>query len=321
MWLKRYLAFGPNRPLWAFLADALLANNTPASENNVPKDIRANCYLQSWTTSTSPRSSQPTDLLKMIKTGQKYGVRIQGLAFDRDILRDMPIWHHIFADPKIRRLTNSSASNCLRFKHNLQTVGEAEDLAAPLIRVNEAQLQHRSNNQCECRDCIEIQEITDCEHPHHCMLRAQELLDTLPPKWDPRAEQPADYESSFTSSSGLQGEDIFDYRLTTAGNLSDLFRVFTDKDHNPINETFVRRVQPEGNEGLVTVATDGSCIDNGQDTAKAGAGIYFAKDDPRNKSLKLPKMAGGTKLTQSNQAAELLAVKVTPELVPVTAPL
>ncbi|THU98758.1 hypothetical protein K435DRAFT_617370, partial [Dendrothele bispora CBS 962.96] len=301
MWLKRYLAFGPNRPLWAFLADALLANNTPASENSVPMDIRTNCYLQSWTTSTSPCSSQPTDLLKMIKTGQKYGVRIEGLAFDRNILRDMPIWHHIFADPRIRRLTNSSASNCLRLKHNLQTVGEAEDLAAPLIRVNGIQLQHRFNGQCECRDCIEIQELTECEHPHHCMLRAQELLDTLPPKWDPRAEQPADYEGNFTNFSVSQEENIFDYRLTTAGDLSDLFRVFTDKDHTPANETFVC------NGELITVATDGSCINNGQDTAIAGAGIYFAKDDPRNKSLKLPQMAGGTKLTQSNQAAELLA--------------
>ncbi|THU76664.1 hypothetical protein K435DRAFT_587658, partial [Dendrothele bispora CBS 962.96] len=190
MWLKRYLAFGPNRPLLAFLADALLANNTTASESNVPMDIQTNCYLQSWTTSTSTRSSQPTDLLKMIKTGQKYGARIEGLAFDRNILRDMPIWHHISADPKIRRLTNSSASNCLRFKHNLQTVGEAEDLAAPLMRVNGVQSQHRFNGHCECRDCTEIRELTDCEHPHHCMLRAEELLDTLPPKWDPRAEKP-----------------------------------------------------------------------------------------------------------------------------------
>ena len=30
------------------------------------------------------------------------------------------------------------------------------------------------------------------------------------------------------------------------------------------------------------VYTDGSCINNGKKTAKAGLGIYFGPDDPRN---------------------------------------
>ncbi|THU86900.1 hypothetical protein K435DRAFT_682697, partial [Dendrothele bispora CBS 962.96] len=32
-----------------------------------------------------------------------------------------------------------------------------------------------------------------CDNPHKCILRAQQLLDTLPPKWDPRSELPEDY--------------------------------------------------------------------------------------------------------------------------------
>ncbi|THU92022.1 hypothetical protein K435DRAFT_672931, partial [Dendrothele bispora CBS 962.96] len=312
MWLKRYLALGPNRPLWALLADALLAINVPTYENNIPKDLRKNCYLQTWTTSTNSRSSQPTDLLRMIKTGHKYGLRIEGLAFERAILRDMPIWYHIFAEPRIRRLTGSNTSKCLRSKHNLQTVGEAEDLAAPLIMINGRQSRHRPNNQCNCRDCTEIRVTTNCDHPHLCMVRAQELLDTLPPKWDPRVEQPEDVETDLTSIPKTREEEIFDYHLTTTGDLSDIFRIFTNKSHTPVNETYVRRVQTDSldNEILAIAATDGSCIDNGQDSALAGAGIYFAEGDPRNKSLRLPKMAGDTQITQSNQTAELLAVKV-----------
>ncbi|KAF5333956.1 hypothetical protein D9758_017592 [Tetrapyrgos nigripes] len=40
MWLKRYLTFGPDRPLWATLADSLLAKNTPATENGIPVFIK-----------------------------------------------------------------------------------------------------------------------------------------------------------------------------------------------------------------------------------------------------------------------------------------
>ncbi|THU93739.1 hypothetical protein K435DRAFT_669691, partial [Dendrothele bispora CBS 962.96] len=171
---------------------------------------------------------------------------------------------------------------CLRSKHKLQTVGEAEGLAAPLIEMNGKQSSHRPNNQCNCRDCTEIREVTNCEHPHFCMVRSQELLDTLPPKWDPHVEQPEDYEGNFDNIPRLRG-----YRLTTTGGLSEFFQVFTDRNHTPSNDTYIRRIKMNNNINLSTVATDGSCINNGQDTASTGAGIYFAENDPRNRSLKL----------------------------------
>ena len=51
------------------------------------------------------------------------------------------------------------------------------------------------------------------------------------------------------------------------------------------------------------VYTDGSCLSNGTRYAKAGVGVYFGDDDPRNLSEKLPE-----KYKQTNNVAELTAV-------------
>lgn len=49
------------------------------------------------------------------------------------------------------------------------------------------------------------------------------------------------------------------------------------------------------------VYTDGSCINNGYKNARAGLGIYFGKNDIRNKSMKISGK-------QTNNTAELKAV-------------
>ncbi|KAF9492911.1 ribonuclease H-like protein [Pleurotus eryngii] len=53
---------------------------------------------------------------------------------------------------------------------------------------------------------------------------------------------------------------------------------------------------------LVTVYTDGSCSQNGAEGARAGSGIWYAHNDPRNKSIR----CSGS--TRTNQVAELIAV-------------
>ena len=49
------------------------------------------------------------------------------------------------------------------------------------------------------------------------------------------------------------------------------------------------------------IYTDGSCLNNGLVNAKAGAGIYFGKDDPRNTSCTVPG-------DQTNNRGELWAI-------------
>jgi ribonuclease HI len=51
------------------------------------------------------------------------------------------------------------------------------------------------------------------------------------------------------------------------------------------------------------VFTDGACSNNGKPTAKAGIGVFFAPDDPRNISRPLD-----TSIKQTNNTAELTAI-------------
>ncbi|THU76589.1 hypothetical protein K435DRAFT_704520, partial [Dendrothele bispora CBS 962.96] len=88
--------------------------------------------------------------------------------------------------------------------------------------------EHTNSDYCECRDCTELRQNINCEHPHTCMLRAWELLDTLPEKWDPRAEQPEDHEYDLNNLQKERDEENFNYHLSTTGNISDVFRIFTD---------------------------------------------------------------------------------------------
>ena len=52
---------------------------------------------------------------------------------------------------------------------------------------------------------------------------------------------------------------------------------------------------------MIKVFTDGACSNNGKVTAKAGLGVYFSEDDPRNTSKRIMGK-------QSNNTAELSAV-------------
>ncbi|KAH7905233.1 ribonuclease H-like protein, partial [Hygrophoropsis aurantiaca] len=55
---------------------------------------------------------------------------------------------------------------------------------------------------------------------------------------------------------------------------------------------------------MTKVWTDGSCLNNGQQNATCGSGIWYGADDRRNTEIRVPG------LTQSNQAGELAAVIV-----------
>ncbi|KAF6760766.1 ribonuclease H-like domain-containing protein, partial [Ephemerocybe angulata] len=51
--------------------------------------------------------------------------------------------------------------------------------------------------------------------------------------------------------------------------------------------------------------TDGSCTNAGYEEAKAGAGIWYGKDDARNKAIRVP-----SSLPQTNNSAEAAAVLI-----------
>ena len=65
MWLKKYLQFGAERPLWASLADFLIEEDIPRS-SSINKELTINVFLQEWGPYLSQKSKLPTDIKRML---------------------------------------------------------------------------------------------------------------------------------------------------------------------------------------------------------------------------------------------------------------
>ncbi|OSD00922.1 hypothetical protein PYCCODRAFT_1508703 [Trametes coccinea BRFM310] len=145
-------------------------------------------FTQDW----APKvSALPEDLRAMISAARKYGLRQEGLAFERSILDAMTMWSHGMAEQEdLRKLsTESAVTRCIRLNHKASTVGEFRTLAERAKHVS-----HRRHRECTCPECEEMIVSQRCANPDRCYTRAEAILDTLPPKWDPRGKHPEDYE-------------------------------------------------------------------------------------------------------------------------------
>ncbi|KAF8059889.1 hypothetical protein FPV67DRAFT_1424514, partial [Lyophyllum atratum] len=294
-WLASYLSFGPDRPLWALVADELFALNVPQTELRVDKRARKNIFLQSWESSRA-RSTQLSwrtrvypDLLRLQGIAEKYGLRPEGMMFTKDIVCARPIWYHSNAARRIRFMNQGAASKCLKDNHAVWSVGDAESLAKRLNSPN-----HCASSECECATCLEVESQYGCMNPHGCFSRAKSLLDALPPKWDPRAmiemDQLAEDPEEWT---------IFWREIVTEGSLAEIFRIFTSGEVSNELPDLVFDTAPTHS---VVVATDGSCSKNGEEITSAGAGVFCDPIHPLNSCTKVP-----LELPQSNQSAELFA--------------
>ena len=113
------------------------------------------------------------------------------------------------------------------------------------------------------------------------------------------------------------GRIIFNPTLTDSGGIGDTLRAFTGESQEDMRRSAARRPPREHNvwEEEVEAYTDGSAINNGAANAKAGAGVWFGANDPRNLAVRVP---GNS---QTNQAAEIYAVIAAAATVPPFAPL
>lgn len=125
------------------------------------------------------------------------------------------------------------------------------------------------------------------------------LLEKLPPKWNPLARQPEDFEEA---PNAPENEDPtepertipFNPRITEKGDLKDAIRIFTSgKSCKTTQEQPTEWVGSEnGHDEILPeskdVYTDGGCMHNGDKNAKAGVGVWFSQNDDRNEAIKLP---------------------------------
>jgi hypothetical protein len=114
----------------------------------------------------------------MIDAAKKYGLQMEVHATTKDTVRWLPIWYHAQADRQIQCIAAHKSSKCLLKKHNILTVGDAEDFAS--LKLTNG---HCESWYCSCAACITIQN-TGCESPSDCIQLANNLIETLPTKWN-----------------------------------------------------------------------------------------------------------------------------------------
>src|ERR1700722_1930418 len=299
-WLKSYTRFDSQRPQWASFADELIKKHTIDKYKKVEHDIKVNIFLQSWKVNAR---MLPADLREMLKLAKGFHVKMELLQASPALKDEMPIWLHAGADGLMQLMYNSKEAKCLRDNHKLKTVGNVRKLAMKRA------LLHRPKRSCKCLRCRELRRIAGCNNPHKCHKMAQTILNTLLPKWNPTFLSPKDgldltprRKQRNAVAEAANKPIIFDPKVTQL-TIPDAVRIFTDPEQH--NNMPARRVSPLQNQApqqVVVVYTDGSCLNNGEENAQAGSGIWFGRGDPRNRALRLPGQL------QSNQRGGMYAI-------------
>ncbi|EPS93989.1 hypothetical protein FOMPIDRAFT_1135091, partial [Fomitopsis schrenkii] len=168
-------------------------------------------------------------------TAKKFNVSFAAVKLDKEMKRKLPIWYHLGATRKLRRLNNTKISDCLRDHHGVMVVADA----MKVIRRGCYHAARTSQNDyipedCPCEHCTADRE-NGCAHPMKCCRMAEKLLAEVRPKWNPGEPSPRDGLSLTKRRQNINetsledgGTLTFDPSLTQRGDLEAAFRVFTD---------------------------------------------------------------------------------------------
>ena len=308
--LKTYLNLS-NRPKWAFLVDAIINTlhpNTPPKPPAFP--------LTTWAPPTrGPRASLlPHCALALIRTAKESKLAFAPLKLSKKLKDHLPTWFHLGAPP---RAYNKLKDKCLKTIHKVGKVKNLKSLSNRLRRPNTA---HQNDESCLCEDCNRDRR-KGCQNPHKCATAAKNLLLGLSQKLNPTAPSQRDdltlthrrEEKNARANLGRGDTILFNPSVTTRTSLEDCFRVFMD--HPPSNQPALRLNHPMDPQPTLTVYTDGSCVNNGRQDARSGAGVWLEDDHPLNRAIRVPGQ------DQSNQTGELAGILVALQTVAQTAEL
>ncbi|EPS94646.1 hypothetical protein FOMPIDRAFT_16843, partial [Fomitopsis schrenkii] len=149
----------------------------------------------------------------------------------------LPIWYHLGATRKLRRLNNTRTSDCLRTNHNVLVV-------ADVLRITNRHCYRRERvsqndytpDDCTCRECTEDRR-NGCKHPWRCCKEAEKILKEVHPKWHPHITSPRDGLSLTKRRTDINEDALaeggtltFNPSLTQSGNLDEAFRVLVDPE-------------------------------------------------------------------------------------------
>ena len=294
-WLRAYMNMGNGRATWTYFADAIISTDIPPSHKIIDEPgSKIMPILQTWRT-RSIGSTLPEDLKQMLKVAREFGVQVTSRKPSQEACESLPLWYHIKSNPSARALYRSKTARCLRKRHNVSLVSDA------LQMIDEIDEEHEQHIRCRCNTCKTLRAEAKCPHPSDCLALNATLINKITPKWNPENPQDEGGEDHNTSNIELEEDEVVVNKMARPEDLRDTVTIFNDApEPSPVEN---REPNAQGDIPTDTVAyTDSACINNGQENAAAGSGVWYGDNDPRNKSLRVPHK------NQSNQTGELTAI-------------
>lgn len=304
---QKYYMTGNGRPRWAFVVDEIISANIKAT-GQVDEPSIISPHLQDLC--IKPRSKEfpiPSKIAQMLKMAAKYNIIFDPPALSEELKANLPMWYHISgittmtsapdrggSRPHNTNWNNLLEAKCLWTAHTVRTVGDATAIAGILSNND-----HKPRKNCKCGSCKQARE-NGCQNPNACMARAKKLIDQLPTKFKPDPPPVLVPHQLVDAVVGPTFGPAFN-KNTVVGHLNRCFHVFgtcqkTLDTPLPNNPSIVHPFPTK-------IYTDGSCKNNGDADAKAGAGVWHGEDDPLNIAFKIPE-----NIAQSNNTGELIAI-------------
>ncbi|KAH9914293.1 uncharacterized protein B0H18DRAFT_865532, partial [Fomitopsis serialis] len=230
----------------------------------------------------------------------------------------LPIWYHLGATPRLRRLNNTALSDCLRLAHGVRKLTDLTELLAghdPGIDPRE--------EPCPCHLCEEAS-MNGCRDPSACIAAGRRILSTVRPKWHPSFTAPLDGLSlsrrrTELNDAALLAEDCvtFDPSVTARGTVTEAFRTFVDPEvHNAppaIRRRPGQQVQEEAST-VVILGTRDVPVPRGtrRPTNRHAGFVFFGENDPRNSVVTQVQSEANSGDALGGVMAALHAVKTLP---------
>ncbi|KZW00482.1 hypothetical protein EXIGLDRAFT_795979 [Exidia glandulosa HHB12029] len=229
-WASKYLEPSTSRPMWAYVADAILkatVNKDWKQRFSEKPEAMSNQYLQDWWPTVN---DLPLELKLMVKATVDYGVKLDGAYIDEDVRNALPIWYHLDRITGPKENHKSRVISCLRCKHEVFTVGEAVVCGFNQFEGD----RHNRRSNCACPRC-RADRALGCTHPYLCQEYAQDLTVSIGAKWSPMAndrdttgdldeEAKAENERALTTWEPV----TFDATIEAPKTVHETFRVFTN---------------------------------------------------------------------------------------------
>ncbi|KAF8633797.1 hypothetical protein AX17_004355 [Amanita inopinata Kibby_2008] len=285
-------------PIWAYLADDLFCINArPKPFPFLGPSVKLNPFIQSWKVHTrGTHCTLPQNLIRLVKTAQKYNVTLSPLALTPALKSAIPAWFHPSNNPHITP-KSSRTMKCLSTNHRITYIQDMVDFATtPLPDM------HRDNPFCMCAVCTQAR-LHGCHSLTQCHLDAGLFVFQLPAFWNPLVPTHDLYYNDVptTPCPGNSETTSFDPRITIQ-SIGEAYRIFCSPPTPMLINSTPRTSLPTSCP-TVTIYTDGSSKVGPNETLAAGSGVWYAPDDARNQAIRLP-----PSLPQTNNSAELVAI-------------